>query len=230
MYVVWIHPNSFECMTKGCIVTVRGMTAYSQSRFHNTEKLQKELSDDYERRTWRNRLHVNEDGHVMVPPLAFKNCMSEIAKFLGQQIPGKGKSTYTKHFEAGIQVINEPMIRVNGKPIHKDEVPGEAMFVPADGIRGSGKRVMKTYPMVPKYWTTTVVFEISDSVITDKVFFEHLEQAGRLIGIGTFRVRNNGTLGRFMVEQEPDEAKSIYGYRWLDNVTIDQYDELGRIS
>lgn len=83
---------------------LESLSPYSQSRYHETEKLNKEQPDDYRKRTWREHLHYNKDGAVYIPPMTFKNCLSEAAKFLGVQIPGKGKSTYTKHFEAGVLV------------------------------------------------------------------------------------------------------------------------------
>ena len=53
---------------------------------------------------WRERLHVNSDGYVFIPPMAFKNCISEIAKYRSDKIPGKRNATYTKHFESGVLV------------------------------------------------------------------------------------------------------------------------------
>jgi hypothetical protein len=171
------------------------VSAYSQSRHYDTPKLPKETAADYENRTWRDRLHVNEEGFVCIPPIAFKNCISEVARFLGKQIPGKGKSTYTKHFEAGVLVM-DPLIL----PIKKDEVPRETYFVPADGRRGSGKRVIKHFPVIQQ-WEGQVTFYILDETITEDVFLEHLEEAGRFIGIGRFRPRNNGFYGRFQVKK-----------------------------
>ena len=34
-----------------------GLSPYSQSRFHDTPKKEKESADDHESRTWRERLH-----------------------------------------------------------------------------------------------------------------------------------------------------------------------------
>ena len=60
---------------------LRGISPYSQSRAHFTEKLPKEKSDDYEKRTWRERVHVDEEsGFICIPPMAIKNCLSECAK------------------------------------------------------------------------------------------------------------------------------------------------------
>lgn len=180
---------------KTATVTIKGISPYSQARYHETEKLAKENHRDYERRTWRNRLHVNEDGLVFIPPMAFKNCLSEAAKFLSIQIPGKGKATYTKHFEAGVLVVTPSILDI--KP---DDVEGEWLFVPADGKRGSGKRVNKCFPVI-KSWEAKVEFLIVDETITQDVFKQHLEEAGKFIGIGRFRPRNNGFYGRFKVEE-----------------------------
>lgn len=184
---------------------VRGSSPLVFGRYHGTPKLNKELADAYERRTWREKLHINEEGVVVIPAMAWKNCISGAAKYLSVQIPGKGKSTYTKNFESGVLVFDDTDIGVK-----KDEVNCIEMFVPADGVRGSGKRVLKFFPQIPKGWETVVTFHIFDDLITEDVFLHHLKQAGLLIGIGSFRVRNNGTCGRFRVEslewREVDES------------------------
>jgi len=179
---------------KTATVTLRGVSPYSQSKHYSTEKLAKENSKDYEARTWRDRMHATDDGSVFIPPMSFKNCLSEAAKFLSIQIPGKGKSTYTKHFEAGVLVTDALIL-----PVKKDEVPGEWLFVPSDGVRGSGKRVEKCFPVIHQ-WGGEVVFHILDETVTEEVFRNVLEQAGAFIGIGRFRPRNNGFYGRFKVE------------------------------
>lgn len=175
--------------------TLQGIAPYSQSRYHETQKMNKELADDYRKRTWREHLHYDQDGQVYIPPMTFKNCLSEVAKFLGIQIPGKGKSTFTKHFEAGVLVIDPAYIG-----LHKDDVESESLFLPSDGVRGSGKRVVKTYPLI-REWACTVPFYVQDDVITEDVFRYHLEQAGTFIGIGRFRPRNNGYYGRFKLNK-----------------------------
>ena len=179
---------------KTATVQLRGVSPYSQSKHYQTEKLQKESAKDYEARTWRDRMHATDDGHVFIPPMSFKNCLSEAAKFLSIQIPGKGKSTYTKHIEAGVLVTDALVLDVK-----KDEVPGEWLFVPADGVRGSGKRVEKCFPVIHE-WEGEVTFHILDETVTEDVFKNILEQAGAFIGIGRFRPRNNGFYGRFKVE------------------------------
>ena len=177
------------------VATLKSVSPYSQSRYYNTEKLNKEIHADYEKRTWRDRLHVNKDGFVFIPPMAFKNCLSESAKYLSIQIPGKGKATYTKHFEAGVLCM-DPLVL----PIKKSEVEGEWLHVPSDGRRGGTKRVEKCFPVIHE-WSGDVVFHILDDTITEDVFENHLTQAGQFIGLGRFRPRNNGYYGRFSVEE-----------------------------
>ena len=179
---------------KTATVQLIGNSPYSQSKHYQTDKLHKELHKDYEASTWRDRLHTTPDGRVFIPPMSFKNCLSEAAKFLSLQIPGKGKSTYTKHFEAGVLVTDALILGIK-----KEDVPGEWLFVPADGVRGSGKRVEKCFPVIHQ-WGGEVTFHILDETVTQDVFTSVLHQAGAFIGIGRFRPRNNGFYGRFLVE------------------------------
>lgn len=175
---------------------LRSLSPYSQSRPFGMEKRpDKMTAEDWERENWRSRLHVNAQGFVFVPPMALKSCLPEAAKFTGKQIPGRGKSTYTKHFEAGVLVIDGPEL-----PLTPDQVEGEWLFLNADGIRGSGKRVWKCYPVIPE-WQASVEFHILDDTITEQIFEETLREAGNFIGIGRFRPRNGGYYGRFAVER-----------------------------
>jgi hypothetical protein len=175
-------------------VRIQGITPYSQSRHHETPKLKGENSRDYEDRTWRERLNYDKDGMVFIPCTAIKNCLSDIAKYLSVQIPGKNKSTYTKHFEAGVIVADHLPLNVN-----KKDVVGEWVFVPADGRRGGTKRVSKCFGRFDT-WGGEVKVIILDDTITREVFEQHIKEAGKYIGLGRFRPRNNGYYGRFSSE------------------------------
>ena len=174
-------------------VTLESVSPYSQSKHYKTPKKDKESAPDYEARTWRDRMHVDENGNVCIPPMAFKNCLSECAKFLSISIPGKGKATYTKNFEAGVLVTDGLSLGIK-----KEDVEGEWLFVPSDGRRGSGKRVEKCFGVIRK-WGGVVTFYVLDLTITPEVFEKHLREAGKFIGLGRFRPRNNGFYGRFKV-------------------------------
>jgi hypothetical protein len=187
---------------KTAIATLESISPYSQSKVITEKKKTGESHEDHEERTWRQRLHVTPEGFVFMPPMAFKGAISEAAKYLGIQIPGKGKATYTKNFEAGILCTDGLVL-----PIKAKDVEPERLFVPASGKRGDGSRVWKTFPKI-EFWEGDVTFHIIDETVLQTfgdsgvTVFEHvLSQAGAFIGVGRFRPRNNGFYGRFKVAE-----------------------------
>ncbi len=178
---------------KTATVTLESVSPYSQSRPYEQSiaKLDKESADAYEKRTWRNRLHVNAKGEVFIPPMSLKNCLSDAAQFLSVKIPGRRNATYTKHFDAGILVVEGPSLGVKA-----DEVDGEWLYLNADGRRGGGTRVWRCYPVI-RQWIATAQFMVLDDTVDRDIFEHHLREAGNFIGIGRFRPRNRGFYGRF---------------------------------
>lgn len=175
-------------------VKLTSASPYSQSKFIDMKKTKDQTHDEFELENWRQRMHIDSDGKVFIPPMAFKNCIAEAAKYKSIQIPGKGKSTYTKHFEAGIMCCEPLTLPINGA-----DVVYEPLFLPSDGRRGGTTRVKKYMPLIPK-WEGVVTFLLLDELIKKDIFLSHLQDAGRFIGIGRFRPRNNGYYGRFSVE------------------------------
>ena len=178
-----------------CRAQLKGITPYSQSRAIVTAKLDKESHDDFEKRCWQERLHVNDDGHVIIPPMTLKNAVTAGGIFLGRKIKGKGLATYTKHFESGFLVV-DPIVL----PITPDDTEGEWLFLNADGKRGGGTRVWKCYPKIHE-WAGTAEFHILDPILHEGIFTEALEATGKFIGIGRFRPQKGGMYGRFQVDQ-----------------------------
>lgn len=180
---------------KTCIATLKSASAYSQSKSYDrfVPKLEKEGNDEYEKRTWREKCHVGDDGRLQIPGMAFKMALDKTASFLGQKIPGRRNATYTKHFLAGVMVIDNVPIDIT-----KDQVEPEWLFVNSDGVRGSGKRVWRCFPLI-REWQADVTFYIADETITKDVFDQHLSEAGKFIGIGRFRPEKGGFKGRFQV-------------------------------
>ena len=176
------------------ICKLKSRSPYSQSRFHNTDKKNKENHADYEERTWREKVSVDDNDNVIITPLAFANSLKEAAKYLSLQIPGKGKSLYTKHFEAGV-MVSEPLTL----PVKKNETKEEWVHVPSDGKRGGTTRVSKCFPRIDN-WEGTVKYYIFDDIITEEVFEQVLRGSGQFIGIGRFRPKNWGYYGQFAVE------------------------------
>lgn len=165
---------------------------YYEQEFPKDKK--NETDKAYEERTWRERVHTDGNGNLLIPPFAFKNCLDGAAKYTSTQIPGKGKATYTKHFRSGVLVL-EPLVL----PIKKADVKGEWRHVPSDGTPGGAKRVMKCFPVIPS-WEGEVTFTVLDPLITTEILKDTLIQAGQFIGVGSFRPQNGGIFGRFTVE------------------------------
>ena len=180
---------------KTAVVTLRSAGPYSQSKHYVLDKIDngRESAADFEKRTWRERLHRNEDGNVIIPPMQFVKSIQAAAAFLKERIKGKGQSTWTKHFERGI-TCTEPLVL----PVKYTDVPPLWLFLPSDGMPGSGKRVDKCFGVI-KEWKGDVTFFILDEEITQDVFTRHLEAAGKFVGIGFFRPERRGYWGRFEV-------------------------------
>lgn len=182
---------------KHYIASLVSVAPYSQSRKYEREypKNDKELHDDYESRTWMHRLHVLPNGQVFIPPTQFKESLVECAQYIGVQIPGKGKATYTKHFRAGI-LISEGLIL----PIKAADIEGEWLSMDAQPGSGRGGRVWRCMPKIPE-WQGDLSIHVLDETITQEVLRYHLEQAGAFIGIGRFRPINGGYYGRFRLKE-----------------------------
>ena len=170
--------------------TIKGISPYCQSRPHDTPHNEGEPDDVYDLRTWRQRLHVT-NGTVRIPAWAIHDGLTEAAKRSMRKIPGKGQFTWTQKFAAGIALLEDPDLGINPETV--DYV---AVYCHVTGIRGSGKRVIRRFPIMPQ-WQSTFDVQILDPIITEDVFGEMLEDAGMYVGIGQNRPQNRGTHGRF---------------------------------
>lgn len=178
---------------KKAICELKSLTPLTFGRYHDTPKQPKELPKDYELRTWREKAHVTKDGNenVCITASMISSCIRESAKFLSIPVPGKGKSTYTKHFDAGIITHNDIVLSDKKESLKHIDV-----HVPSDGRAGGTTRVVKRFPIIHN-WEGVVTIIVGDDIITADVFERVLINAGSLIGIGTWRPRNRGMNGRF---------------------------------
>ena len=110
--------------------TLQSLTPYSQSRKHDEPKLEGEGADDYNRRTWRAQQHV-ENGTVHIPAFGLHQSFVSAARYSKKQIPGQGKATWTKKFEAGIAFFSNVDIGVDPNTVEYIDI-----YANADGIRG----------------------------------------------------------------------------------------------
>jgi hypothetical protein len=184
---------------------LESVSPYSQSRHYSKLEVPSELGEtprDYEQRTWRHKCHVDDSGSVFIPPMAFKNALDDCAQFLALQIPGRGKSTYSKHFKAGV-LVTEPIVL----PLKRADVESELLFLPSDGVRGSGRRVEKIMPVI-RNWAGDLQVTVFDETVLNEhapaatsVLQFVLDRCGMFVGIGRFRPRNGGFYGRFKVSK-----------------------------
>ena len=172
--------------------SLKGTRPYSPSQPINTERPRTLTAHDFEQKIWKEHCHHN-GVNVVIPAISFKRSLQEAAAYRSRKIPGKGQSTYTKHFEAGIDVMDDLVL-----PETLDNVDHKWFFLNADGKRGGGKRVWRCFPMIPT-WEGVVQYMLLDDMITKEVFVDFLRDAGRFIGIGRYRPRNGGTNGRYEI-------------------------------
>jgi hypothetical protein len=186
--------------TSVATVTIRGITSLSQSRRHADPRKEGENPEDYDNRTWRSKLSV-ENGSVVLPAHGVHQAIAAAAKYSKRQIPGQGKSTWTAKFMAGIAILEDPRLNID-----PETVSSVVISANSDGVRGSGRRVPRRYPMIPE-WQTTFEVYILDPIITESVFTEMLTISGMFIGLGRFRPEKGGTNGRFQLVE----------LQWQDN-------------
>lgn len=178
-------------------LTITGISPYSQSRQHEEPMLQKEARDAYDLRTWRSKLtvaNINGKQTVVIPAHGMHQAIASAAKYSKRQIPGQGKATWTKKFEAGIALLEDPSLGIS-----PDDVGMVTISANANGIRGVGTRVPRRFPVIPIGWSSTFDIHILDAIITEDVFREMVEIAGMFVGIGRFRPENAGANGRFKI-------------------------------
>lgn len=187
-------------------VTLTGFAPLSQSRKYDDDvpALEGEQKGDYDARTWRNHLHVEErEGRrtVVLPAHGIMQAVTAAARYSSKQIQGQGKKTWTAKFAAGIMLLENPSLNLD-----PDTVPGITISADSNGKRGSGSRVPRRFPQIPQ-WQTTFDVWILDPIITKDIFREMVELAGMFVGIGRFRPANGGTNGRF----------KLTDLQWQDN-------------
>lgn len=175
------------------IVKIKGLAPLSQSRMHDTPKLDGESHAEHDARTWREKCNSDEDGIVFVPAMAFKQAMDTAAKRLAIPDPDNKRANLTKYFVS--DVICEANLSIG---VHKDKMPSIRINANADGQRGSGKRVLRTLPQIQE-WSGETSFLIMEEKVKPEIFERVLASAGRSVGVGQFRPEKGGLNGRFEI-------------------------------
>lgn len=175
---------------------IQGTAPLSWSRAHGLPKLDRETHEDYENRTWKDKFWYNEDEIITIPSMSIINGLNTTAKRLSVKV--QGRKTFTSIFKGGMTVFTGKFL----SNCSQKQVKCEQMFVPSDGVAGSGKRVFKKFPVIDAGWEVEVELAILDNIITDKILTQHIEAMGLYVGLGRFRPGNGGYYGRFKISKE----------------------------
>lgn len=172
---------------------IQGIAPLSFGKAISTVRAQGEDHEAFDERNWKERCHFDDKGEVFVPPMMMKRCLEKAASMLSESVPGKGKATFTKHFLSGILIADPIFVGVNIA-----NVPGERLYMNADGKRGSGTRVWRRFPQIVK-WNGHVIVHVLDPLLQDRPekIFEYAGHAGQFVGLGRFAPRVGGYYGRF---------------------------------
>lgn len=178
---------------RDCHIAIEGITPYSSSKFFEPDLQKGETKDGHERRRWREKAHVDENGVVYIPGVSFKMALDEVASLLNEKIPGKGNQTYTGQFATGVVAMSDVSLGVK-----IDDVKPVQIYAHANGKRGPGSRVMRWFPYVPT-WGGELHLRILNDTLNEDVIERYVEKAGLLAGVGRGRpiTRSAAGNGRF---------------------------------
>ncbi len=123
--------------------------------------------------------------------------MANAASYLGKggELKKKGAATWAQNFNCGLSVAQGPRIGIKAADARPERV-----YCHANGKRGSGTRVWRTFPVFDN-WAAQLIIHILDDTIPEEVFQRVVKAFGLFIGIGRSRPENGGFLGRFIVEK-----------------------------
>src|SRR3982751_383562 len=91
-------------------------SSYSQSRKHDVPKKDREDSDDYDLRTWREHCTVTGQNQVAIPAMAIKQSIDTAAQKLGMKVAGRKGATFKGFFASGFFCESDVPLS-NGKAI-----------------------------------------------------------------------------------------------------------------
>jgi hypothetical protein len=165
-------------------ITIEGITAYSSSQHVERSKSETETFDDYEKRIWPEKAHVDDGGNVFIPGVAFKMCFDTAAQQLKMKVEGGRGATFGKLFQSGIVALDDMFLGIK-----IDDVKSIRLYCHSGGSRtglGSGTRVFRYFPYIPK-WAGKVTMALFSDKITAEVFERTVTQAGLTAGVGRGR-------------------------------------------
>jgi len=186
---------------KRVTIFIEGIAPYSASRgTDDNPRADRETHEDYDQRIWREKANVTPEGKVCIPAMAFKQAMDTTAYKLGEKVPNRRGATFKNFFVSGLICEADAVLHVNGKILTRADAEPVTISANSDGVRGSGKRVPRTFPVFRK-WECEVVMIVTDDILTQAIIEQHARAAGIVAGVGRFRPEKGGPNGRFRVKK-----------------------------
>lgn len=182
--------------TRNMTFALTGIAPLSQSRsIEEIELLSGETFAAREHRVWKMKAHVDpETKEVVIPAMALKKSIAEAAKRLSLKKSGNAK--WTNDILSSVIVTGDVSTGV-----HIDSTREEVVYCHVDGNPKSGKRVNRSFPVVPSGWKGQASVVVIDPAIPEHIIEQCIHAAGNIIGVGRFRPEKGGYLGRFKVEK-----------------------------
>ena len=169
-------------------VAIKGVSPLLMNRFLPAELLETKVKHGNTKDVnVEDKLYVTEDGKPYVPSTYIRNSLIEAGKSI--QIKGRGKSTYSKLLGSSL-IVQPDAILINS-------TSGWEPFTTTVVNPTTKGRVMVTRPMF-KDWTLSFEAVVLDD-ISEEVFRNILDEAGRYVGIGDWRPAKKGMYGKFIV-------------------------------
>lgn len=178
-------------------VRLIGITPLSQSRKHTVEMEEGENHEAFDKRTWMHKAHyakTDKGEFLSIPAHGLQQSLTEGAKHTGRKVPGRGSKQWGGLFEKGVTVPFDAVTDVKAEDVQFIDI-----FANLDGVRGSGKRGIRRFPIAYN-WSAEATYWVLEPSITETVFMDMLVSSGLFIGIGRFRPAKGGSNGRFKPE------------------------------
>jgi len=154
------------------------------------------------------KANTDENGDIIIPSFAIRNCLVTAATKAGDKF--KGTTKWGSLFRTGFECPEDCYVKVSGKNIKAKKADGWSAFLPSSpGAAGAAgnKRVLKKFPIVRKGWSIHIKLIIEDDRISSERVEEYLTLAGQRVGLGSFRKENNGIWGTFAVKNFKSKGK-----------------------
>ena len=148
----------------------------------------KKSEDDYlwlMESEWSASMYYDDAVGPYIPALNMEGCIAEAGK-----IHRLGKTV-----KQAVQVMNDTAKLEYDGPRKKEALWKSNKFADVRGVNVSGKKIMRCRPIFLK-WAAQFEIAYMEDVIDKADLVRVIEEAGRRIGIGTYRPR----FGRFSVE------------------------------